>query len=191
VKPGRDWTAVAADRGSLGELQAFYESNPDYWLLVYGHAPAADEAQRDFEGKPPPEMSYSTLNAWLIRDRESQRIIGEVSAIVDLLAAGVTHLGFFIIDAAKRGSGLAHEVYANYEAWAVAQGARWLRLGVVEANARGRSFWRRLGYAEVRRRENYVLGDRSHNLVVMIKPVVPNTLDDYLARVARDRPDSE
>jgi hypothetical protein len=134
VKPGRDWTAVAADRGSLGELQAFYESNPDYWLLVYGHAPAADEAQRDFEGKPPPEMSYSTLNAWLIRDRESQRIIGEVSAIVDLLAAGVTHLGFFIIDAAKRGSGLAHEVYANYEAWAVAQGARWLRLAQLEQN---------------------------------------------------------
>lgn len=192
MKPQRDdvsWTAVESDRASLAELQAFYEANPEYWLLVYGRAPERDEAERDFDAAPPAEMSYSALKAWLIRDCTSRRVIGEVSAVVDLLAPGVMHLGFFIIDAARQGTGLAHEVYESYEAWSVGQGARWMRLGVVESNARGWSFWRRHGYVEVRRRDGYVLGDRSHTLIVMVKPIAPNTLDDYLARVVRDRPE--
>ncbi len=194
MKPGRDetdWTAVESDRASLGELQAFYEANPDYWLLVYGHAPPADEAERDFDLVPPADMSYTALKAWLIRHRETRRVIGEVSVIVDLLAPGVMHLGFFIVDGALHGTGLANEVYASYESWAVGQGARWLRLGVVESNTRAWSFWRRQGYSEVRRRENYQLGTRAHTLIVMVKAIAPNTLTDYLQLVVRDRPESD
>jgi GNAT superfamily N-acetyltransferase len=184
-----DWKVDTADRSAAAELQAFYEANPEYWRMVYGHSPGPDEALQDIDATPPADMPYSALPMWLIRDRASDRILGEVSVATDLLADGVTHLGFFIVDAARQGSGFASEVYSSYEAWAIENGARWLRLGVVEGNRRGHRFWLRNGYVEIRRREDYVIGDLSHTLIVMVKPVAPNTLDDYLHRVPRDRPE--
>ena len=41
---------------------------------------------------------------------------------------------------ARQGTGFAAEVYACYEAWAIEQGARWLRLGVVEGTSTRASF---------------------------------------------------
>jgi len=182
--------AVAADRGAAAELQSFYEANPEYWHLTHGHAPGPGEAERGFDARPPDDMPYSELPMWVIRDRASGRIVGEVAAATDLLVPGVIHLGFFVVETARHGSGFAAEVYASYEAWAVGRRARWLRLGVVAANPRAEAFWCRQGYREVRRQDNYVLGACTHELIVMIKPMGANTLADYLAAVPRDRPDA-
>ncbi|HJW52981.1 MAG TPA: hypothetical protein VJ501_13285, partial [Burkholderiaceae bacterium] len=59
---------------------------------------------------------------------------------------------------------------------------------VVAANRRAEAFWRRQGYIEVKRREGYTLGSLTHQLIVMVKPVPPNTLADFLLAVPRDRP---
>jgi len=184
------WVAVAAERSATAELQTFYEANPDYFWLTQGRLPASDEAFQEFDARPPANMPYTALPMWLIRERSSGQIVGEVSVAIDLLAAGVTHLGFFMIATALHGSGFAAEVYASYEAWAIGIGARWLRLGVVEGNRRAHRFWLRHGYVEVLRRQDYVIGDLSHTLLVMVKPVPPHTIDDYLARVPGDRADS-
>jgi ribosomal protein S18 acetylase RimI-like enzyme len=189
-RAGADWRAVEANRSALPELQAFYEANPGYWLIAYGHPPRPEDAANDFDARPPAEMPYGEVLSWLIREQPSQRVIGEVSVVVDLLAPGVIHLGFFIVDSTRHGTGFASEVYRGYERWAIEHGARWLRLGVVAGNHRAHAFWRRHGYVEVRRRENYVIGERAHSLIVMAKPVGANTIADYLAAVPRDRPDS-
>ena len=182
------WLAVLAERSSADEVQAFYEANPEYWRITHGHAPPPGEAAQGFDFRPPAEMPYRDWQIWLIRDRTSRQIVGELSVGIDLLARGVFHLGFFIIESARQGSGLAGEVHAAYESWALAQGARWLRLGVVAANTRAEAFWRRQGYIEVRRREGYALGSLMHQLIVMVKPVPPNILADFLLAVPRDRP---
>jgi GNAT superfamily N-acetyltransferase len=184
------WFAAPADRRVAGELQAFYEANPEYWHLTHGHAPGPDEALHGLDARPPEDMPYGELPMWVIRDRASDAIIGEVDVATDLLAGGVVHLGFFIVATARHGSGFAAEVYASYEAWAIEGGARWLRLGVVAANPRAASFWRAQGYIEVRRRQGYVLGECTHELIVMVKAVGSNTLTDYLAVVLRDRPET-
>lgn len=184
------WCALERTRDALPELQAFYEANPDYWHMVHGVPPLPDEAEADFDTRPPPEMSWRELHNWLIRDRATNRIVGEIGAASDLPAPGVMHLGFFIVEDAQQGTGFAHEVYRGYEAWAIAQGARWLRLGVVECNARGRRFWERVGYQEVRRRSGVRIGELTHELIVMMKPIGTNTRAEYLQAVERDRPDA-
>ncbi|HSQ10802.1 MAG TPA: GNAT family N-acetyltransferase, partial [Burkholderiaceae bacterium] len=171
------------------ELQAFYEANPEYYQITHGHAaPAPDAALQGFDFRPPADMSYTDLPMWLIRERDSGRVVGEVSVATDLLAAGVTHLGFFMVATSRHGTGFAADVYASYEALAIGQGARWLRLGVVEGHRRAHRFWLRQGYVEVCQRHDYVLGNLSHTLRVMAKPLAANTLDAYLAAVPRDRP---
>jgi RimJ/RimL family protein N-acetyltransferase len=188
LRADADWIATEADRSAAAELQAFYEENPEYYRITHGHAPAPDAAWQGFDFRPPADMPYTALPTWLIRERQSGQLVGEVSVVTDLLAPGVTHLGFFMIATSRHGTGFAAEVHASYEAWATGQGARWLRLGVVEGHRRAHRFWLRQGYVEVRQLHDYVLGDLSHTLIVMVKPLAPDTLDAYLAAVPRDRP---
>ena len=188
LRTDADWIATEADRSAAAELQAFYEANPEYYEITHGHAPAPDAALKGFDFRPPADMPYTALPMWLIRERDSGRVIGEVSVATDLLAPGVTHLGFFMVATSLQGTGFAAELHASYEAWAIGQGARWLRLGVVEAHRRAHRFWLRQGYVEVCQRRDYVLGDLSHTLLVMVKPLASNSLDAYLAAVPRDRP---
>jgi RimJ/RimL family protein N-acetyltransferase len=189
LRPDADWLAEPGLRSHASELQAFYEANPEYWLLVHGHAPPPAEAAEGFDFTPP-EMPYSALPVWLIRDRATRRLIGDLWIATDLLAPGVSHLGFFMVETARHGSGFAGEVHAAYEAWAADAGARWLRLGVVEANQRATAFWRRMGYVEVRQRGGVVIGALTHRLRVLVKPLPGSSIDDYLAAVPRDRADA-
>lgn len=74
------------------------------------------------------------------------------------------------------GSGFAQQLHEAYEQWAIDRGARWLRLGVVEVNRRAKALWRRLGDIQVKRQDGYVLGDRSHVLITMAKPMRGETV---------------
>ncbi len=186
LRQDADWFAEPGTRSHASELQAYYEANPEYWRLVHGHPPPPGEAEEGFDFKPP-EMPYRSLPVWLIRERVSGRLIADLWVATDLLAPGVSHLGFFLIERARQGSGFADELHEAYEAWARGDGARWLRLGVVENNRRATAFWRRMGYVEVTRRSDVVIGALTHQLRIMVKVLPGSTLDDYLAAVPRDR----
>jgi RimJ/RimL family protein N-acetyltransferase len=179
-------SAHPVEREDLAEVQAFIESNPEYWLLTQGHPPPSDEAAKSFDWLPPADMTYSEHLWLLVRHRSTQEVLGQLGIAADLLATGVYHLGFFMTATRTHGSGLAHRLHEAYERWTIGRGARWLRLGVVAANHRAEAFWRRVGYQEVRRRDGYVLGDLSHVLITMVKPLPRETLDEYLAAVPRD-----
>lgn len=182
-----EFVAQPAQREDIADIQAFTESNPEYWLLTHGHPPAPDDAAASFDRQPPSDMGYSEQLSFLVRHSSTREIVAQIDVAADLLAAGVYHLGFFMTAARMQGTGFAHRLYEAHERWAIDRGARWLRLGVVEANQRARAFWRRSGYVEVRRQHNYVLGDLSHVLITMVKPMQGETLHNYLEAVPRDR----
>ena len=69
-----------------------------------------------------------------------------------------------------------------------AEGARWIRLGVVKGNAKAERFWAKVGYRELRERGPVVMGRQSNVVRVLWKPLAGGTRADYLARVERDRP---
>ena len=115
-------------------------------------------------------------------DRRGQRL-------ADLLARGVWHIGLFIVATDLHGTGTAQALHQGLERWAAAQGARWLRLGVVSGNARAERFWTQCGYLDLRMREGLPMGKRVNDVRVMAKPLTGETLADYLAIVPRDRPD--
>ena len=182
-----EFVAQVAQREDIAELQAFTESNPEHWLLTHGRPPAPDDAAESFDRRPPADMIYSEHFSFLVRDLSTREIVAQIDVAADLLAAGVYHLGFFMTATRTHGSGFARRPYQAYERWAIDRGARWLRLGVVEANRRAAAFWRRHGYVEIRRQDNYVLGDLSHVLITVVKPTRGETLSDYLEAVPRDR----
>jgi RimJ/RimL family protein N-acetyltransferase len=180
-----------AARGEVDEIQAFNDANPEYWLLTHGHPPPPDDALVAFDTHPPSDMSYREDLWFIVREEASGAIAGQIAVATDLMATGVYHLGFFIVATRHWGGGLAARLHGAYQHWAIGRGARWLRLGVVEANRRARVFWERLGYEEVRHRDGIELGILRHRLVTMVKPLPGETLAAYLQSVPRDRPGAQ
>ena len=177
-----------ATRADVSELQALVEANPEYWLLTRGQLPPADFAAQCFEHYPPADMTYSANLILLVRDARISKLIGQLDVATDLMIRGVYHLGYFMIATQAYGTGLGYRLYKAYERWTLQREARWLRLGVFEANTRAEAFWRRLGYLELKRQDNYRFGNLSHTLITMLKPLSGATVDEYLEAVPRDRP---
>jgi GNAT superfamily N-acetyltransferase len=104
-----------------------------------------------------------------------------------LFAASVWQIGLFIVATARHGNGDARSLYRDMEAWMAANGAKWVRLGVVIGNTRAERFWERRGYRELRRRPGAI---PTNTLRVMAKPLTGEAIEAYLQMVERDRPDA-
>jgi GNAT superfamily N-acetyltransferase len=168
-------------------VQRFFEANPEYFLTVNGEGPGPDEARNEFADLPPAGMPYRAM--WLLGffDRGGA-LIGVATIVGDFLQPHVWHVGLFIVASALHGSGVAHALYRRLERWMVEQGARWLRLGVVQGSVKAECFWLRCGYAQVRERGPLAMGKKTNRLRVMAKPLAGGTIDEYLQLVERDRP---
>jgi GNAT superfamily N-acetyltransferase len=170
-------------------LQQFYEANPAYFDAVQGGPAGPNEAHETIHDELPAGWPFTTV--WLIGYLDADDSLVAIANVVsDLLAPGVWHLGLFIVATARHGNGEAQSLYRGLESWASANGARWLRLGVVQGNVRAERFWQSLGYQQVRTRLDVVMGQRSNTLRVMVKPLGDDSLERYLSLVERDRPES-
>lgn len=184
----RGLVACELTEADLPALQAFFEANPLYFEAVNGEPPGPDAARETFDDAPPPEMSFSKKFLVGFHDTDD-RLVGVAEIVSNLLAFGVWHIGLFIVETARHGKGDARVLHDALVHWCSLQGVRWMRLGVVEGNARAERFWERCGYVETRKRHGLVMGRRTNTVRVMLKPLAGGTVDEYLALVPRDRPD--
>jgi GNAT superfamily N-acetyltransferase len=181
--------AVELDPGDVPVLQEFYERNPEYHVIVSGEPPGPNEARNDFDAKPPEGWPYT--RRWIAGFfDEHEAMVGVADFVSDLLAPGIWHLGLFIVATPHHGQGIAQALHASLESWMRGQGARWVRLGVVEGNSRAERFWDRSGYVDLRKRQGVEIGKQVKTLRVMAKPLAGGNVDEYLALVPRDQPDS-
>jgi GNAT superfamily N-acetyltransferase len=174
--------------GDAPLLQRFFEANPAYFDAVFGEPAGADAARDEIRDLPPAGWSFT--RRWLLGYAAADGELAAVADVVsDLLVPDVWHIGLFIVATSRHGSGDAGVLYRGLESWAASHGARWLRLGVVQGNARAERFWEAQGFVETRTRARVEMGRRTNTLRVMVKPLPGGTLDAYLAAVPRDRPE--
>ena len=174
----------------VAALQAFFDANPAYFEAVNGQPAGPGEARAEFDEQPPAGMPFERRQLVKFVDAGGQWV-AMAGVLGGFLAAGVWHIGLYIVATRLHGSGAAGALYAALETWMRDQGARTLRLGVALGNTRAERFWARQGYVEVRRREGVWTGHRDNTIRVLVKPLGAGTLADYLALVERDRPESK
>lgn len=170
-------------------LQAFFEANPTYFESTGGQPPQPGEALAEINDRPPAGMPHGRVWALGFVDAREQ-LVAMAGVVENLIAAGVWHIGLFIVATERHGKGDAQQLHAAILAWARAHGAQWMRLGVVAGNARAQAFWRRCGYVELREREGIAMGRLVQSVRVMVKPLAHRSVEHYLERVERDRPGS-
>jgi GNAT superfamily N-acetyltransferase len=171
----------------VAELQRFFDANPEYFQAVNGEAPRTDEAQQELDDLPPAGMPFGRRWSLGYVD-DGGALVGMATVVSDFIADRVWHVGLFIVASALHGSGSASTLYDELERWMRGQGARWLRLGVVAGNTKAERFWQKVGYVELRERGPLAMGQRTNIIRVLWKPLTGGSVDDYLARVERDRP---
>lgn len=176
-------------RDQIPALQALFEANSDYFLTVSGRPPDSNEAEREFEEFPPPHLSFGTRWFAGIFDA-SHELKGVVILVSDLVALGVWHTALFLLDRSLRGTGAAPALHASMEAMALASGANWLRLSVVDGNKSAERFWTKCGYRAVRRRDLTASIGHTRTAIVMVKSLTGGEVSEYLRLVPRDQPDS-
>lgn len=170
-------------------LQRFFEANPLYFMTAHGEPARPNEAHEEIHDAMPAGWAFT--KKWVIGYLDANdEVVALANVVTDVLSPGVWHIGTFIVATSRHGTGEAQVLHRGLDAWARANGARWLRLGVVVGNRRGERFWEQLGYVETRKREGVEMGKLTNTLRVMVKPLDDNTLDAYLARIERDRPDA-
>lgn len=181
--------AVEFASADIPRLQSFFDANPAYFIAVTGRPASPTEAECELAARPPEGWPYT--RRWLLGFCEPSGVLdGMVDIVSDLLAPGVWHIGLLIVATRLHSGGIAKRIYAGIERWAQAGGARWMRLGVVVGNTRAERFWERCGFRETRQRIGVPMGDRVNTIRVMVKPLGDSSLDQYLATVPRDRPES-
>ena len=179
-------TAFEIDAADLPALQGFFEQNPEYHLAIGGEPPGPAAAQEEFDSLPPEDWRFE--KKWLIGVNDAEgRMVGMASLIENLFVDGVWHIGLFIVATRLHGLGTAPGLYRALEAWLREQGCRWIRLGVVEGNARAERFWEKCGYRDVRKRLAVPMGKKVNDVRVMVKPLATASVREYLSAVARDR----
>jgi len=188
---GARWIAVALGPEDAPALQDFLEANPLYSEICYGRPWLPGDAVKELADLPPPDWPQGPSHWWAVLDRGDGGWIGLITFTEELLAAHVWHIGLFLVATAEHGTGLAHEMHEAWVAHARRNGARWLRLGVVCSNARATAFWQRAGYVEVRQRHGVKYGELTHSISVRIKPLGDATIEEHLAQVAREWPETD
>lgn len=169
------------------QLQALFDANPGYFRAVNGRDALPDEAQQEFDERPPASLSWSRMWFLALCD-DADRMSGTVVLAQDLCTAGAWHITLLWLPEAWQGRGVGGRVFAALERWAQHGGARWLRLVYATANTGAAAFWRRQGFQPLRLQCGVDTGGRLNDLQVACKPLGQASLEEYLQRVPRDLP---
>jgi ribosomal protein S18 acetylase RimI-like enzyme len=170
-------------------LQRFFDENPAYFLATSGAPAGPQEGLDEITSELPSGLSFT--KKWVVGYVDANgSLIAMANVITDLLATTIFHIGTFIVATERHGTGEAQILNRGLEEWAAANGAAWMRLGVVRGNTPAERFWAAQGYIRVRERPDIEMGKRFVTVQNMVKPLLGGVLEDYFALAPRDRPES-
>ncbi|MDN3223284.1 GNAT family N-acetyltransferase [Pseudomonas nunensis] len=168
-------------------LYAFFEANPDYFMLVEGGPATLEQAEEELLGELPPGWNYS--ENWMLGYQPADApLVAVLQFVRDLVAPKLWHIGRLLVATDLHDSGIAQALYHDFETWARSQGADWLRLCEVQNNPQAGRFWREQGFTHVRTNEGVQVGWLIHTADILFKPLNGGTLEQYLALIEQNHP---
>ena len=128
------------------ELDALLIRCTDFMRMSEGQAPVQGDGHLLLEERPQdaPDVEKQVLGVF-----DGPCLIGVIDVLRDYPAEGVWYLGLMLIEPARRREGLGTAAFAALKDWILAQGARALRLAVIDENAGSYRFWTRLGFRDL------------------------------------------
>lgn len=149
--------------GDEKELQDLCERCHEFVLLTEGQMPGP-KAGFDILNDLPPGKGIEDKRVFGVYDKEL--LVGVVEMVKDYKTVGEWIIGLLLVDPARRGMNLGGAIHDYIKDYVSLKGGTLLRIGVIEENARGMNFWKRLGYREIERKQQ-TFGKKDHTVIVM------------------------
>ena len=154
------------DAASVRDL---YDRAADFVMLESGTEPSDAMVEQFFADCPPGVDLATSQKLGMFRPS------GELVAIADL-AFGYpedddAYIGLLLIDQNCRGMGLGRIFLDRLAGIARARNARRLLIAVLDENTRGRAFWEREGFRLLQSFQNFKLGQKTHVVHRMWRPL--------------------
>ena len=154
-------------------LQALLERSADYFYLVEGQPPKPDDAIILAQDCPP---GWNLDDKFLIGIND---LAGQLIAVIEGLRGyprqGIYWIGLMLVDPPQRGQGLGMRIMAGFEQWARSQGAKQIRLGVVEENTHAMRFWQRCGFKPYSKSGPVPMGQKNHVIYRLKKKIASSS----------------
>lgn len=115
----------------------------DYITLETGAPPSPDYAAQLLAEAPP---ALPPQDVFAFGAARGAKLCGVVTCLRNFYAVGEWYMGLLLIDPAERGRGLGAQMARDVFARARRGAATCIRVAVLDANPRGRSFWERQGF---------------------------------------------
>jgi len=152
------------NQDDIGIIQTLLEACDDFSILVTG-IPTEPSAARDLLFDCPPGIGLE--NKFVIGFIDSKGILtGLLDAVNGYPRAGVWFIGLLLFSPDKRNKGLGEKVVKSFENWIRSQGAKEIRLGVVENNKAAIRFWEKIGFHLLEKRPPAKFGQKKHKVLV-------------------------
>lgn len=168
-----DWTIRELNPSrDVDAVTALSLACADYALLETGELPNSDSGITFFADVAPGKELRNMLKLGIVRSD------GSLAGVVDIArsypAENAWYIGLLLLHPDMRRRGIGRAVIDWVDEAARVTDASHLLLCVVEENEAGLSFWRRLGFTEVRHVGPHQFGRKVHRRVELMRPVGPN-----------------
>ncbi len=145
----------------VDNLQELCEACSDYHELAEGQ-PTSKTAGREIfldapKGKNPEDKMILGV---YVQKAECKELIGVIDSLNDFPESGTWFVGLMMLIPSHRKYGIGEKVYKEYIKWANQNGAKKIRIGVLQENDNALKFWKRMGFKVVKKIDNYQSGNK-------------------------------
>lgn len=144
-------------------IQDLCERCFEFNILTEGQMPG-EKAGYEILNDLPPGKELKDKKVLGVYDEDL--LVAVVEMVKDYKVPGEWIIGLFMIDPVRRGNNLGSAIHNYIREFVALNGGSLLRIGVIEKNAKGLNFWKKLGYREVERKEQ-TFGKKEHTVIVM------------------------
>jgi GNAT superfamily N-acetyltransferase len=149
-------------------VMGFLQTAADYIHLERDAAPSPDVAHEFFTDVPPGCDAAHSLRLGVF---DSGHLIAITDMAMGYPDAQTAYLSLLLIAPQARGRGVGPHILHYLQSRARENGATAICLGVLDANPRGRAFWRREGFRDTGLSGNVTLGQKTQMAHRLKKPL--------------------
>ncbi|WP_432662328.1 GNAT family N-acetyltransferase [Wukongibacter baidiensis] len=129
----------------------------DYYALEGIKSVDIQNAKEIFEGLPQGKTSEDKMVIGIYGEKDN--LIGIIEGIREFPQKDIWYVGLMMIAKEKRNEGLGEKFYKAFEKWSSEHDVNSIRLGVLEENAMGLGFWKKVGFNVIKKIDNFKIGN--------------------------------